>query len=112
MQIAKWLMAAMMVNLVTVGLAIGAADHHAATSPTEHAAQAIQPDPHPLITGDATWVRPMIAAIAALFLAAIPVGLIVRANMPQQMPTTHSHDEPPGSTAHDAHGSHGTGDPH
>jgi hypothetical protein len=112
MQIAKWFLTAMMVNLVTVCLAVGAVDHHAATSPAEHAAQATQPDPQPVITHDATWVRPMIAAIAALFLAAIPVGLIVRANMPQQIPATHSHDEPPASTEHDAHSSHGTGEHH
>lgn len=109
MQIAKWFLAAMMINLVTACLAVGAAEHHAATSPAEHATHATQVDsePHPQLSQDANWVRPMVAAVVAVFLAAIPVGLVVRANMPQQMPAAHSHDEPAGSTEHDAHGSHG-----
>ncbi|HEX2974152.1 MAG TPA: hypothetical protein VHP11_17595 [Tepidisphaeraceae bacterium] len=102
MRIAKWFLTAMMVNLMMVCLATAAAESPMATSPADHSAQAPHADtsPCPKLSEDATWVRPMIVAIAALFLTAIPVGLVVRANMPQQVPATHAHDEPSASTSH------------
>ena len=58
--------------------------------------------PHP-----AAWVGVVVIVIAGMFLAAAVIGPIVRANMPEEVPDTHSHDEH-GHGEHDA--AHGHGD--
>jgi hypothetical protein len=58
------------------------------------------------------WVRPVVILIGVMFLIAIPVGILVRATMPQEMPPVHAHDEHHGHK--DPHGDMGLGghDPH
>ena len=50
----------------------------------------------------------MVTVIIAMFVAAMVVGPISRANMEEELPPTHSHDEPPGTSGH--HGASGTVD--
>ena len=45
--------------------------------------------------------------IGVMFLVAIPVGMLVRALMPEEMPQTHAHDEHHGHK--DPHGDMGLG---
>lgn len=52
---------------------------------------------HPVLPMDATWVGILVIIIAALFLAALVIGPLVRLNAPEIIPDTHSHTEPPGS---------------
>jgi hypothetical protein len=76
---------------------------HAAAA---HEAHADDPAPHPVLP-DASekWPGTVVIIILSMFLAAAVVGPIVRANMPEEVPPTHSHDEPPGASHH--HGKSG-----
>jgi hypothetical protein len=59
---------------------------------------------------DATWAGALIIGIVAMFVAAAMVGWAVRRNMPEELPYTHTHDEPPGASHHHgAGGVHGPG---
>ena len=69
--------------------------------------------PHPATSEDASWVRPLVILIGGLFLIAIPIGIFVRANMPEEIPPSHAHDEHHGHKdpehdlglgGHDTHG--------
>jgi hypothetical protein len=62
--------------------------------------------PHPTASQDGSWAGVLWLVIGGLFLAAMVIGPIVLANLPEEVPPTHSHDEPPGSSHH--HGSDGT----
>jgi hypothetical protein len=64
----------------------------------------------PVLPHETTWAGVMVILIIAMFVAAIAVGLVVRYNAPQEVPPTHSHDEPPGTSGH--HGASGTIDHH
>ena len=64
------------------------------------------PEPHPDIPDHAGWVRSMLAVTAVLFVAAIPIGLMVRYNMkPLDEPTPDAHAAHAGH-AHEPHGHH------
>lgn len=52
---------------------------------------------------DTNWPGAMIIIIGGMFLAAMVIGPVVRANMPDEVPVHDSHDEP----IPDAHGGHG-----
>lgn len=67
-------------------------------------------EPHPILSSNGSWV-PIMLLIIGLggFVAAAVIGPIVRANMPEEVPPAHSHDEPPGSSHH--HGKSGTVNP-
>jgi hypothetical protein len=65
-------------------------------------------EPHPTVPKDTHWVRPVVWTIAGLFIAAIPVGILVRMNMPEEAPAGHAHDE----EAADEHHGHGHGGGH
>lgn len=101
----------------------------ASVTPTVRAAEgghemhAADDKPHPTVPAHPTWVPPVIELILGMFIAAIPIGMLVRAIMPEEVPVILSHHEPPGSHApgpghgshsdhdHDSHGqghSHGT----
>ena len=104
----KRLMLPLMLAMIVM-TAARAADHH--TAPTTSAAtHGIDHSPHPKASTDPHWVKDLMWTIAILFAAAALVGGIVRANMPEEVPVSHAHDEPPGSSGH--HGSSGTVDPH
>lgn len=61
---------------------------------------------HPALPHHAAWARRLAIGILALFIVAIPVGFIVRATAPRELPVTHSgHDEQaPDPHAHPSHG--------
>jgi hypothetical protein len=50
----------------------------------------------------------MMIVVGGMFLAAAVIGPIYRMSLPEALPVTHSHDEPPGSSHH--HGPSGTVD--
>ena len=59
--------------------------------------------PHPTTSKDADWAGVVIIVVLGMFLAAAVIGPIVRANMPEEVPAAHSHDEPPGASHHHGH---------
>src|SRR3954471_3124237 len=89
------------------GLAAFAADAphggggHAATTP-KHGAAAPHDDhaTGPVYSADDHWAGKVIVGIAAMFLAAMVIGPAYRAHLPEEIPLTHSHDEPPGTSGH------------
>jgi hypothetical protein len=52
-------------------------------------------DTHPLYSTDAKWIGAMVVAAAGLFLAAMVIGPIVRAEAPDAVPIAMSHEEDP-----------------
>jgi hypothetical protein len=69
-------------------------------------ASEIEATPHPIPSADPQWARTLVIVIFAMFLAAIPAGLLIRATAAQEMPLTHSHDEPPGAAGDHHAGAH------
>ena len=57
-------------------------------------------DTHPLYSNDATWVGGMVVGAAGLFLAAMVIGPIVRAEAPNAVPVAMSHEEDPAADRH------------
>lgn len=75
----------------------------AASEPVEgevHASGAVESPSHPTPAAHPEWAARMVSVTVAMFLLAMLVGPVVRANMPQEMPVTHSHDEPAGGHGH------------
>jgi hypothetical protein len=64
---------------------------------------------HPILSSNGSWVPVMLIIIGFMFVAAAVIGPIVRANVPEEVPPAHSHDEPPGTSHH--HGKSGTVNP-
>jgi hypothetical protein len=60
----------------------------------------------PVLSAEVGWVPRVLAGIGAVILAAALLGPLLRMGMPEEIPQTHSHDEPPGSSHH--HGPGGT----
>ena len=84
-----------------------AQEHGAAHAPAHAAQHEADSSPHPGVSEHTPWVRPMLIIIGVMFLVAIPVGWLVRALMPEEMPQTHAHDEHHGHK--DPHGDQGLG---
>lgn len=94
-----------------------AAPAHAAPAPDGaahaqpgHAGAALASAPGPAISADAQWSGSLLIIAGALFLAAAVIGPVYRATLPEEIPDTHAHDEPPGTSGHHDHGhghSHG-----
>jgi hypothetical protein len=55
---------------------------------------------HPIYSTDANWTGAVVATIAGLFLAALVIGPIVRAEAPQAVPSAMSHEEDPAADRH------------
>ena len=55
---------------------------------------------HPVYSNDAHWAGPVLTVIAGLFLAALVIGPIVRAEAPQAVPEAMSHEEDPAADRH------------
>ena len=73
-----------------------------------HAATQDATATHPVLSTDARWVVSwLLIPIGAMFVAAIMIGIIARMEAADELPPTHSHDEPPGASHH--HGPHGHG---
>lgn len=68
------------------------------------AAAAADPNPHPRVPEHPTWAKNMVAIIGLMFLAALLIGPIVRATMPQEVEPPHAHDERGGGAHDDPHG--------
>jgi len=77
----------------------------AAIAEVEHINYAHPTPPEPGIL----WPGSMMVAVVAMFLMAAFIGPVVRAEMPEEVPPAHSHDEPPGASGH--HGPGGTVQP-
>ena len=93
---------------LSAALACWAQEHHGATAAPAHGAQSeTDASPHPDVPENTKWVRPVVIVIGVMFLVAIPVGWLVRALMPEEMPQTHAHDEHHGHK--DPHGDMGLG---
>ena len=65
------------------------------TPATEGRGPAAVDETHPLYSTDAHWVEDVLIAIGGLFLAAMVVGPIVRAEAPEVVPVAMSHEEDP-----------------
>ena len=59
--------------------------------------------PHPAISDDTGWVSDVVKVIGGLFVAALAVGLVVRADTAEQPPAVHD-DEHHGHAAQNSHG--------
>jgi hypothetical protein len=77
---------------------------HESGAPHAEAAHASDPSPHPTLSHDPDWAVPVVVVIGAMFAAAWVIGAAARANMEEELPPTHSHDEPPGASGHHGHG--------
>ncbi len=108
----KFLILAWMM-LLPGATACWAQEHGAAASPAHGAVQAADPAPHPEVPEHPVWVRPVVILIVVMFLLAIPIGVFIRATMPEEIPPAHAHDEhhghkdphaDPAPGGHDAHG--------
>ena len=87
-----------------------AAPAHATTAEAEHAPHANQPVLPP---GGIRWPAVMLMIVVGMFAAAVVIGVIVRMNMPEEVPDTHSHDESHGHDHPHGHGhDHGHGGHH
>jgi hypothetical protein len=73
-----------------------------ATAPSHEAA--VDTAPHPRLSSDPKWAGRVVAGIAVLFIAAIPIGLLYRAVAPAAGPEPDHHDD----HSHDA-ADHGGG---
>ena len=78
-----------------------------------HAKSATPPAPQreaapaaPVLSDDGQWAERMLIGVAVLFIAAAFIGPLYRLNLPDELPPTHSHDEPPGASHR--HGPSGT----
>ena len=106
-----------LVSLLAFAAPVWAAEpsHQPAAAPAEHethtaaAAPAHADEAHPVVPPDGAWAGAMMIVVGALFLAAAVTGPMVRAEVPEEVPPSHSHDEPPGASGH--HGPGGTLNP-
>lgn len=64
------------------------------------------PNGQPVLPAPAVWPGSTVLLILGTFVIAAGVGVAVRLNAPEEVPTAHSHDEPPGTSHH--HGPGGT----
>jgi len=55
---------------------------------------------HPIYSSDANWVGAVVATVGGLFLAALVIGPIVRAEAPAAVPPAMSHEEDPAADRH------------
>lgn len=60
---------------------------------------------HPEPPLSAVWAGAAVIGILGLFVMAAVIGPIVRMELPEELPPTHAHDEPPGTSGH--HGDSG-----
>ncbi|HEX8524749.1 MAG TPA: hypothetical protein VF669_21025 [Tepidisphaeraceae bacterium] len=76
---------------------------HAA--PSAHAAVEAPTYAHPALpAAHTTWPFPIMMMVAVMFVSAACIGWYIRMEMPEELPPTHSHDEPPGASHRHGHG--------
>jgi hypothetical protein len=104
----KWWM--MVVLVLGMGAWCAAAETHREAASVEHAQESQISYPHPTLSEPyLRWPGCVLIGIATMFLAAMVIGPVVRAEVPEEVPPAHSHDEPPGTSGH--HGRSGTVQP-
>lgn len=84
--------ATLAIILINPCLADSPATTHATTT------HALDTHPHPLLSANPSFARPLIIAIGALFIAATLIGIIVRSESPETQPD--SHPQPPHHSPH------------
>lgn len=102
------LIAVVLAGALVESATLRAAELHAGELADSHGmSAAVDSASHPSVPEDVRWAGRLAIGILGLFGAALVVGLLVRANMPEEMPETVSHDEPPGATGEPGpHGGH------
>ena len=100
----KYRIAAFVLSTASLAVAAPAAD----SSPMHQASlEQRVADPHPTIPAPSPWPGAMALLIIGMFGMALGVGMMVEINMPEEdVPDTHSHDEPPGAIIDDPHDAH------
>jgi hypothetical protein len=102
----------LLVLLLLVATTASAADAHRAAAAKHTPAAAAPHDPRvtgPVLSADDRWTAKVLTGIGVMFAAAILIGPAYRAHLPEEIPLTHSHDEPPGPSG--LHGKTGAVDP-
>jgi hypothetical protein len=99
------------VAVVALVSLLASAPHLGAAEPTHEGgvAHVAAQEAHPVVPPAGEWAGAMLIVVGALFLAAMVIGPMVRAEVPEEVPPAHSHDEPPGTSGH--HGPGGTLNP-
>jgi hypothetical protein len=87
------------ISILAITLPASAEEMPADNSSDTHTTAA--PDEtHPIYSADANWTGAAVATVAGLFLAALVIGPIVRAEAPQAVPPAISHEEDPAADRH------------
>jgi len=90
-----WIFLVLMISSAPTHAAPGDDIETAPTVTAEGRGPAAINETHPLYSTDARWVGSVLVAIGGLFLAAMVVGPIVRAESPEVVPAAMSHEEDP-----------------
>ncbi len=109
-RIGTWLVVAAMAALLATQVRAESEVRGHGGASAEHHAEVNYP--HPEVPGQAVWAGAMLLTIFFMFVMAAFVGMLVRSEIPEEVPPAHSHDEPPGASHQ--HGTGGTRvvDPH
>lgn len=102
MQIRIAILALTFIGLLSTGSSAHAA-RPAATAPQVSAAPTA-----PVFSPDTRWILAVLIIVGGLFIAAAVIGPLYCMSLPEALPVTYSHDEPPGASHH--HGPSGTVD--
>lgn len=101
------IMKRLMSAVIVIGIAgpCLAAEHMAAEQ------HVVDDKPHPAISEDTAWVGSVVRVIGGLFVAALGVGLVMRADTTEPPPQAHDddhhgHDDGHGHAAQSSHGGH------
>jgi len=76
------------------------AEESGSDNPTETRTQLEPDETHPVYSTSSIWVTSVLVGVAGLFLAALVIGPIVRAEAPDAVPAAISHEEDPAADRH------------
>lgn len=76
----------MMVRVIATVLLMCSAASFTLAAETDHLASVADTQPHPMLSQDGSWAGVMVIIVLGMFLAAMVIGPIVRANMPEEPP--------------------------
>lgn len=103
----QWLVLAAMLTLPVAAQELLPMELPPEKAPAAHAGPAY---PHPILPApDSFWPAFVLAFVGVMFVTAASIGSYYRIERPEEIPPTHSHDEPPGASGH--HGKGGTQNP-
>jgi len=92
----------MIVRAIAILLLMCSTASFALAAESDHVAGVADTQPHPMLSQDGSWAGVMVIIVLGMFLAAMVIGPIVRANMPEEPPAA-THDEehqPHGGASH------------